>query len=244
MKQLLHTLFFLTFFVDLAAQQGTFEVTPTSSENSFFVDLNNLYEPQTCYARVKNTSRQKKNLRWAIEVVSAPKGWKFAVCDQNDCYHSFNSTNVNLSGGYPYAPVVLLPDDTSRLWLNVFPAGKTGTAEVRINLFDMDKPTAALNSASYRVTIAETPALTETEKSKLRIFPTPVTDVMLLTNNTFVKQLRVSNILGKQLRTFDTHPQGRYDIGELPDGMYLVSMLDADNKIVKTVRVTKRSARP
>lgn len=244
MKQIILSFLFAIFCLGLKAQQNTFEIIPNPSDNSFFVDWNDLYETQTCTTRVKNTSGQKKTLRWAIEVINAPAGWKFSACDQNDCYHSFNNSNVDLSDGYPNAPVVLLPGDTSRLWLNVFPAGKTGTAEVRINLYDMGNPTSPLNAAIYKVTISEATPLTEAERSRLRIFPNPVSDYMTLTSNTFVKQLRVSNILGKQLRTFDANPAGRYDISDLPDGMYLVSMVDANHKIVKTVRVSKRGIRP
>ena len=243
MKQAILSIFCVLYTFALRAQV-VFEVNPNSFESTFAVDLSNLNDPQVCYARVKNTSGQKKSLRWAIDVAEAPKGWKFSVCDQNNCYYTFNTTNVNLSDGYPNMPVILMPGDTSRLLLNVFHAGTSGTAEVRLNLYDLSAPSFILNSICYNVTIKEATPLTEAERNRLRIYPNPVSDYMTLTNNNFVKQLWISNILGKRVKIFDTISNGKYDISDLPDGMYLVSMVDGSQKIVKTVRISKRSIRP
>ncbi len=244
MKQVLLLIFSAYFCYGLSAQQSMFEVFPNPAAASITVDWSSLYETQTCYAQIKNTSNREKTLRWVLEVVNAPTGWKFFVCDKNDCYHSFNSTNVNLPSGYPNAPVALMAGDTSRLLVNALPAGRPGIAEVRIHLYDMSNPTAIVSTAGFKISISEAEPLTEADRSQLRIFPNPVSDYMTLSGNTFVRQLRVSNILGKQLKTFDTTPQSRYDISDLPDGMYLVNMVDANNKVVKTVRVVKREMRP
>ena len=48
----------------------------------------------------------------------------------------------------------------------------------------------------------------------------------------------------RKVKIFDTISNGKYDISDLPDGMYLVSMVDGSQKIVKTVRISKRSIRP
>ena len=51
-------------------------------------------------------------------------------------------------------------------------------------------------------------------------------------------------MLGKRVRTFDTSFGNKYDIADLPEGIYLVSMVDANRKVVKTVRISKRGIRP
>jgi hypothetical protein len=244
MKQVVLSILCTLLYVSLFAQQVVFEVTPNPMESSFISDLSNLNESQICYARIKNTSGQKKNLRWVIEAVKAPKNWRFSVCDQNNCYHTFNHTNVDLSNGYPNKPLVLMPGDTSRLWLNVFPNGMEGKAEVKVHLYDINNGNSAIATALFKVTIEADAPLTVTERGRLRITPNPVTDYMYLTNNTFVRQLWVSNILGKRVKVFDISTEGRYDVSDLPDGMYLVSMIDASQKTVKTVRVSKRAIRP
>ncbi len=244
MKQALFILIAFLLCGHCLSAQSDLEVTPAPWENTIEFDLSNTYDYTPCQARLKNNSRQPINLRWEIIVDAAPDGWRFSVCDQNTCYFTTNTTNVDFYDRIPYAPVILMPGDTARLKLNVYPIGHAGTANVRINLYDLTNPKVLLNTAYYFVTIEGLTPLTEADKGRLRIYPNPVTDYLTLTRNTFVKQLWVSNVLGKRVRTFDTAFGNKYDIADLPDGIYLVSMVDASLRVVKTVRISKRSIRP
>jgi hypothetical protein len=59
-----------------------------------------------------------------------------------------------------------------------------------------------------------------------------------------VKKVVLFNLLGRQVRSFE-HTNGKlYDITDTPDGLYLVSMQDANGEIIKTVRMTKQDLRP
>lgn len=245
MKQALLVFFILLLYGQcLRAQSDALEVYPAPWENTIEFDLSNTYDLTSCRVRLKNNSRQTLNLRWEIIVDEAPQGWRFSVCDQNTCYFTTNTTNVDQYDRIPYAPVIMTPGDTAKLELNVFPIGQAGSANVRINLYDLANPKVLLNTAYYFVTVEGLTPLTEGEKNKLRIYPNPVSDYLTITRNTFVKQLWISNVLGKRVRTFDTSFGNKYDIADLPDGIYLVSMVDANLKVVKTVRISKRSIRP
>ncbi|MCF8247673.1 MAG: T9SS type A sorting domain-containing protein [Saprospiraceae bacterium] len=224
--------------------QSDLDVTPNTVDANVDFDLSNTYDNLTFRVRLKNNARQTINLRWEIIVDEAPDGWRFSVCDQNTCYFTTNTTNVDFRDRIPYAPVIMLSGDSAKLELNIFPIGKAGSANIRINLYDLANPKVLLNTAYYFVTIDGLTPVTETDKNKLRIYPNPVSDYMTITRNTFVKQLWVSNILGKRVRTFDTSFGSKYDISDLPDGIYLVSMVDANRKVVKTVRISKRGIRP
>jgi hypothetical protein len=244
MKQAL--LIFLAFICcgNPLAAQSDIEVTPAPWENTIEFDLGNTYDYTTCHTRIKNNDRKTLNLRWELIIDEAPQGWRFSVCDQNTCYFTTNSTNVDYYDRIPYAPIIMTPGDTAKLQLNVFPIGQAGAANVRINLYDLANPKQLLNTAYFFVTVEGATPVTETDKAKLRIYPNPVSDYLTITRNTFVKQLWVSNVLGKRVRTFDTSFGNRYDIADLPDGIYLVSMVDVNLKVVKTVRISKRGIRP
>lgn len=224
--------------------QSDLDVSPSPLESSLEFDLSNTYDDVTYHVRLKNNSRRVMNIRWELIVDETPDEWRFSVCDQNTCYFTTNTTNVDFRDRIPYAPVILLPGDTAKLDLNVFPIGTAGNANVHINLYDVANPKALLNTAYYFVSIDGLRAVTEADKNRLRIYPNPVSDYLTITRNTFVKQLWVSNILGKQVRTFDTSFGNKYDIADLPDGIYLVSMVDSNRKVVKTVRISKRGIRP
>ncbi|MCC6725976.1 MAG: T9SS type A sorting domain-containing protein [Saprospiraceae bacterium] len=244
MKQALLFFIAIVFGCPHLAAQPSLDVAPAPWENTIEFDLSNTYDYATCHVRLKNTDRRAMNLRWELIVDEAPQGWRFSVCDQNTCYFTTNTTNVDYYDRIPYAPVIMMPGDTARLQLNVFPIGQAGSANVHINLYDLSNPKQLVSTANYFVTIEGTTPVTETDKAKLRVYPNPVSDYLTITRNTFIKQLWVSNVLGKRVRTFDTSFGNKYDIADLPDGIYLVSMVDANLKVVKTVRISKRSIRP
>lgn len=244
MKQALLALFTVLLAIFNSEAQTGLDVAPAPWENTIEFDLSDTYDYATCHVRLKNNERKAMNLRWELIVDEAPQGWRFSVCDQNTCYFTTNTTNVDYYDRIPYAPVIMMPGDTAKLQLNVFPIGQAGSANVRINLYDLANPKQLVSTAYYFVTIEGLTPVTESDKSKLRIYPNPVSDYLTITRNTFVKQLWVSNVLGKRVRTFDTSFGNKYDIADLPDGIYLVSMVDASLKVVKTVRISKRGIRP
>lgn len=244
MKQALLILFTAVSCAQYLWAQSDLDVSPSPLESTVEYDLSNTYDDITFHVRLKNLSRKTMNLRWEMVVDETPSEWRFSVCDQNTCYFTTNTTNVDFRDRIPYAPVILLPGDTAKLDLNVFPIGTAGNANVHINLYDLANPKALLNTAYYFVTVDGLNAITETDKNRLRIYPNPVSDYLTITRNTFVKQLWVSNILGKQVRSFDTSLNNKYDISDLPDGIYLISMVDSSRKVVKTVRISKRGIRP
>ncbi len=249
MKQALLVLIFTLSFGHYLMAQADLDVLPLGAlpspwENTIEFDLSDTYDYTTCHVRLKNNDRKTLNLRWELIMDEAPQGWRFSVCDQNTCYFTTNTTNVDYYDHIPYAPIIMMPGDTAKLQLNVFPIGMAGTANVRLNLYDLANPKQLLNTAYYFVTIEGLTPVTETDKAKLRVYPNPVSDYLTITRNTFIKQLWVSNVLGKRVRIFDTSFGNRYDIADLPDGIYLVSMVDANLKVVKTVRISKRSFRP
>ncbi|MBI5916204.1 MAG: T9SS type A sorting domain-containing protein [Bacteroidetes bacterium] len=78
----------------------------------------------------------------------------------------------------------------------------------------------------------------------LRAYPNPTLGQFSITNNPLVKKVVLFNILGKQVKSFQHMNGNQYDISGVPDGLYLVSMLDAKGQTLKTVRMTKRAIRP
>ena len=236
------------FTLNLLAQPSL-SIHPDPLEFNEQADLSDLWSEPIAHSYVINTSNQTIKLRWEISVVGAdcPAEWKFKVCDKNQCYSSTVTSNVNLApNGNPNVPVILEPGDTSIIDVHINPTGVAGCCAVEISLSDVtdiNNP-VAIETGDYDICISPLSTVTSAEKSRLRVYPNPTSDFISLSKNSFVKQLWVTNILGKRVRTFSSSYNGKYDISELPDGIYMVSMVDANNRIVKTVRVSKRSIRP
>ena len=51
-------------------------------------------------------------------------------------------------------------------------------------------------------------------------------------------------MVGRAVKDFEVKNGADYDIGNLPNGIYLVGLFDQKGNIIKTVRVSKRGVRP
>jgi hypothetical protein len=77
-------------------------------------------------------------------------------------------------------------------------------------------------------------------QSVLRVFPNPVIEYFILNDEAgTVEQIIVFNILGKTLKTFRAADGPRFMVSDLPEGIYLVRFVNANNNIIKTIRISK-----
>jgi hypothetical protein len=74
----------------------------------------------------------------------------------------------------------------------------------------------------------------------VRIFPNPATEYFKVDHHETIAKVKVLNIAGRLVRAFPYESNQKYDIGDLPQGIYLVQLLDFNNKAVLTRRVSKR----
>lgn len=75
----------------------------------------------------------------------------------------------------------------------------------------------------------------------IQVFPNPATNYFSITEINSVQKIYVFNLVGKRLKQFfDIAEDKHYFIGDLPRGMYLVQMVDAQNQVIVTRRVSKR----
>ncbi len=76
---------------------------------------------------------------------------------------------------------------------------------------------------------------------KPHIFPNPAVDFIQLADpSQRVKSILVYNLLGRQMMRFDSLDGSKYNISSLPNGIYLIQMIDARGNILATQRLHKR----
>jgi len=241
MKQLIP--FFLFLFLTLQIQaQCDLTAEPNPYVETFLVDFSNPTAETSTHGYFINTSTETVNVKWEIIVDSdCPNEWSYKLCDANNCYIYGVLTNM---GGPVNVPVKLDPGDTSILQFYIKPNAVSGCCKPKIELTCLGGAGVVSETAEFDVCVENATDVSEREKSSLRIFPNPSNSYFSLTNNNFIKKVWVSNILGKRVRSFYAVNDGRYDVSGLPDGIYLVSMVDEFNKVLKTVRMSKRNIRP
>lgn len=75
----------------------------------------------------------------------------------------------------------------------------------------------------------------------ISIYPNPATNYISIDNDQTVKSIKIFNLVGRKLKSFDNIQKNeQYDISTLPNGMYLVQVIDQSNKVITTQRISKR----
>ena len=75
---------------------------------------------------------------------------------------------------------------------------------------------------------------------RVSIYPNPTSNYFGLSNIEGITKLTIFNLLGKEIRSFDVEESLKYNISDLPNGMYLIKMTNSNQKIVSTQRLQKR----
>lgn len=75
---------------------------------------------------------------------------------------------------------------------------------------------------------------------KISIYPNPTTKFFSVSNDENVNTVVVFNLVGRKMKTYEAIRGSRYDVSELPNGMYLVQLLDDKQKVITTQRISKK----
>jgi len=74
----------------------------------------------------------------------------------------------------------------------------------------------------------------------IRVYPNPAIDYFMITENEDVRKVWIYNILGKRVKTYDVESTGmKFDIRDLPRGMYIVRLVNSNEELVMTTRINK-----
>jgi hypothetical protein len=75
----------------------------------------------------------------------------------------------------------------------------------------------------------------------ISIYPNPASEYIFVSNEEAVKSILVYNVLGRKMKNFEVEKGEHYEIGDLPNGLYVVQLVGKNNKVLTTQRLTKRS---
>ena len=77
--------------------------------------------------------------------------------------------------------------------------------------------------------------------SEIRIYPNPVVSEFNIQNGLGINKVILFNVLGREIKIFEQVSENQiFHISEIPRGLYWVQLLDKENKIISTKRISKR----
>lgn len=74
----------------------------------------------------------------------------------------------------------------------------------------------------------------------IKIFPNPAVDYISIDGEADIERLVIYSLIGRKMKTFRTRNGDKYDVTDLPKGMYLVQFLAKGDHILTTRRLQKQ----
>ncbi|MBB4080484.1 hypothetical protein GGR28_003118 [Lewinella aquimaris] len=233
----------------LWAQNGSIlRVEPAEVSKEIVVDnLDEHFEDVTSVVVTNNSTRTIQLVREAVQG-RQPRSWRYETVDRLSRSTPYvMSENEQRNGRH----IPLSPGQSATFYIVLKPDGVTGKGTTELKFSDLTIPGTILASATVSTTLtqraAAAPAIPEVEirpsPTTVRLYPNPAVDKFFVESprGTRVGRVEVTNTLGRQIRSFsgESGPDG-YDIRELPDGLYLISIFDEGGKKLKTLRLLHR----
>jgi hypothetical protein len=240
-KNILLFSFLLIFTLSIEAQV-TLSFEPESISVSDYIDLSDNDYELVGYATVTNIGDEAISLRWNRVIEDMPEEWGVQVCDLNLCYNE--SIYSNFVPGEIEIPVPLEPGASTNMDIHVKPRGVSGNGRVIIELSDTNTPDEIISTGTYDFDALVVTSTEDLNQAPLSVFPNPTADYFNIRGGNGIDRVVLYNILGREMRSFNVAPGQRYHIGDLPNGLYLASMVDNSKGIVKTLRLKKSTVRP
>lgn len=185
-----------------------------------------------------NETDRTLRLQWQRDLSNLPADWQGWVCDPNRCYTTFTARNPDA------APVVLLPGESVPFSAHIRPNEVDGLGAFRVKLYEMERPGVPVAELKFEFTIQPVRQVSIPTSTEIRMYPNPTTDRITLANDYQVDEIHVYNIIGRKVKSFPRVEGKPYDMRELPEGIYMVSLVSKEFGVLKTIRLSKQTVRP
>lgn len=230
-------------FTQIALPAQVISLTPTPVDKAFQVDLSDPTLDLELHVTVKNDTTTDILLKWTRIVKNAPLDWDTQVCDNNFCYLPHVNSNIDPALNLN-EPFKLRAGESFDLIFHVLPNGTPGEGNFELVFALAEAPDTPIDTAIFNTTVNLTTSAFDLKNKDIRVFPNPATSYFELTDVNGVDQIKVYNMLGREVRSYRAYTRQQYNVADLPDGLYLISLMNDRKGIVKTVRLNKRGWRP
>ncbi len=235
------------------AQKGVLRVEPANVAKDVVVDdLDKAYQDITTIT-VTNTSNVRTSFGYKVAVVGKPSAWQYGLFSRHNRTAPYvlkkRTSNTNSS-------ISLLPGESKAFYLVLEPSGIVGDGRVEVVFYNVANPSEILAESVVTAEIIRGagPSAGASNSSgsnfssrpvptSVNLFPNPARERFFVEAPPGIKigRVEISNALGNRLRKYD-RPEGKqgYDVDNLPDGLYLISIYDDKGKKLKTLRLLHR----
>lgn len=231
MKHLLLILALINLFI----LRGAAQVTLTVSSPIVNASVNSDSFEVKGKSVLKNTTNRTKRFVWQRNVLNITNGWQPYVCDINHCWTNNPNTSPDT--------IVLGPRGTSNLDVCVRPNRIAGAATIEVKVTEVGNSANTL-TVRYLFSPLVVPRDYSKTNTGISVYPNPITDYFMVSdNNDIVEKVVVYNIIGRQVKSYKAIDNFKYTMNDLPEGIYIIRLLNAQGGTVKTIRLNKSKSK-
>ncbi|HHH52909.1 MAG TPA: T9SS type A sorting domain-containing protein [Bacteroidetes bacterium] len=100
-----------------------------------------------------------------------------------------------------------------------------------------------VSSQSY-LTPAQNKTTTHIKHGDISIYPNPTVDYFHVNSDAEIGKIEIYNIIGKKIKTLENTNSNTFDVSDLRIGIYLVRIMDTNNKSLKVIRLSLNKQEP
>ncbi|MEY4875765.1 MAG: hypothetical protein RL708_914 [Bacteroidota bacterium] len=185
--------------------------------------------------KVYNTGTTPDTLSWSRSFESNwPSAWTVATCDNNGCYAS---SVVKMT-------FIVAPGDSATISMTISTNNVAGNGVIATNISKVGGASLS-NRMKSVVTVCTNPnGINENKLSQIKFYPSPFQANLnvQLNNNSTAKSIEFYNLIGSLVYKQEIALNDDFisvNASSLPKGLYFVSLLDANRKILLSKRIEK-----
>jgi hypothetical protein len=190
----------------------------------------------TVKSDLTNTGDTDVTFYWSVvKPHDFPSLWQTQICDFILCY----GENVDMIN--PELPNVIKAGETRDMKVYLLPHGMQGESSLELTLYaDASLTNALVSLPTNSISISNSTSVIDDVDEGLILYPNPTTDYFKISEDTRVKTIVMSNIVGKVIKRFN-HQEGQsHSVETLSNGIYILRLFDAKGEVIKALRLSKR----
>ena len=191
-------------------------------------------------AYLTNISGMDTNVMWEVVSITAPSAWETQFCDKYTC--------IDISV-LPNSMYDLAARDSSTMKGQVIPSCVPGTGVLRVKMWIQGDPSTEIIGTYVSQVTVDTSTCKATgmevifgDEGLFLVHPNPTTNSVFidLESTSSELQLSIYDLNGALVRSEMISNKAQYDVSELSQGLYTVTVADEANSKLYTKRLMKQ----
>lgn len=181
------------------------------------------------------TSTPTTTVKWRLLSVNVPAGWEndAFICDAISCYDSTTNSNE----------YDLVDNKQKSLDVHFLNNQLVGEGTVKLLIWDVNDSLNTVTTVTYVAKVDVPAAINDISDINVSIFPNPVTKFININNVdvSLISKLEIYNVIGKKIfQNENISENNRIDFNNFDKGVYILKLLDANNKNYYTKNIIKK----